>query len=345
MVHKIFNKLAVFPVAAAIVFVSSMAVTQSVAAQTSCSVRVLLENAAFPDNTPNAVSGNLTFSDAVSTQTASIPASTNAMNSAILYVNERDCPVRIDSITITDDDGAKTPVFDGLFAGMTLSSDVYEFPASAEAYAGAANTEASVFPFNIAGGATVSITGQVQTGDPACDDTSVIRFEDAFDGAVVDCATDTYTWPTGAQDWAGFGDTARGSYYPFDLSNGATVTFDGSTASGSADVTFAFENEPYPANSVVVRPTAVSVSGATTSYSIDVPANAATFNNLILYLETRDVPVTVANITVTPNAAPPAPAPPAGGSNATPVPVSPLWMLGLLAVLAGWLGARRTVKR
>ena len=113
MVHKLFNKLAVFPVAAAIVFVSSMAVTQSVAAQTSCSVRVLLENAAFPDNSPSEVSGNLTFSDAVSTQTASIPASTNAMNSAILYVNERDCPVRIDSITITDDDGAKTPVFDG----------------------------------------------------------------------------------------------------------------------------------------------------------------------------------------------------------------------------------------
>ena len=342
MVRKLFNKLAVFPVAAAIVFVSSMAVTQSVSAQTSCSMQVLLENAPFPDNNPNAVSGNLTFSDAVSTQTASIPASTNAMNSAILYVNERDCPVRIDSITITDDDGAKTPVFDGIFAGMTLSSDVYEFPASAEAYAGAANTEASVFPFNIAAGATVSITGQVQTGDPACDDTSVIRFEDAFGNAVVDCATDTYTFPAAAEAWAGFGDSARGGDYPFDLSNGATITFDGSTASGSADVTFAFENNPFPDNSVVVRPTAVSVSGATAFYSIDVAANVAPFNNLILYLETRDVPVTVANIVVTPK---PAPAPPAGGSNATPVPVSPLWMLGLLAVLAGWLGARRTVKR
>jgi len=197
-------------------------------------------------------------------------------------------------------------------------------------------------PWNITGGAIVSITGRVQTGDPACDDTSVLRFEDAFGDAVVDCATDTYTFPAAAESWAGFGDSARGSDYPFDLSNGATITFDGSTASGSADVTFAFENEPFPDNSVVVRPTAVSVSGATTSYSIDVEANAATFNNLILYLETRDVPVTVANITVTPK---PAPAPPAGGSNATPVPVSPLWMLGLLAVLAGWLGARRTVKR
>lgn len=343
MVQKLFNKLAVFPAAAAIVFVSSMAVTQSVSAQTTCSVRVLLENAAFPDNNPSAVSGDLTFSDAaVSTQTANIPASTNAMNSAILYVNERDCPVRLDTITITDDDGLKTPLFDGLFGGMTLGSGVYEFPTGAEGFAGAANTEAAVFPFNITGGAVVSITGQVQTGDPACADTSVLRFEDAFDGAVVDCATDTYTFPAAAKDWAGFGDTARGGYYPFDLSNGATVTFDGSTASGSADVTFAFENEKYPNNTVVVRPAAVSVSGATTSYSIDVDANSAIFNNLILYVETRDVPVTVANITVTPK---PAPAPPAGGSNATPVPVSPLWMLGLLAVLAGWIGARRTVKR
>ena len=305
MVRKLFNKLAVFPVAAAIVFVSSMAVTQSVSAQTSCSMRVLLENAPFPDNNPNAVSGNLTFSDAVSTQTATIPASTNPMNNAILYINERDCPIKVDAITITDDDGVQTPTFTEAFGRMTVSADgVYEWPTGAEDWAGVGNGTAALNPFNITSGATVSITGQVQTSDPACDDTSVIRFEDAFDGAVVDCATDTYTWPTGAKDWAGFGDSARGSYYPFDLSNGATVTFDGSTASGSADVTFAFENEPYPANSVVERPPAVSVSGATTSYSIDVDANAATFNNLILYLETRDVPVTVSNITVTPNPAP-----------------------------------------
>ena len=339
MVHKLFNKLAVVPVAAAIVFVSSMAVTQSVAAQTNCSVKVLLENAAYPNNTPSEVSGNLTFSDAaVSTETASIPASTNAMNSAILYVNERDCPVRIDSITITDDDGAKTPVFDGIFAGMTLSSDVYEFPASAEAYAGAANTEASVFPFNIAGGATVSITGQVQTSDPACDDTSVIRFEDAFGGGVVDCATDTYSVPAGAPVWAGFGDSARGDYYPFLIPGGATITFDGSTASGSADVTFAFEDQASPAtdHELTVRPAAVSVSGTTTSYSIDVPASPTVFNNLLLYVEVGKT-VTVSNITVTPKPAP--------AATATPVPVSPLWMLGLLAVLAGWLGARRTVKR
>ena len=343
MVHKIFNKLAGVPVAAAIVFVSSMAVTQSVSAQDSCSMRVLLENAPFPDNNPNAVSGNLTFSDAVSTQTATIPVSANPMNNAILYVNERDCPIKVDAITITDDDGVQIPTFTEVFGGMTVSADsVYEFPTGAEVWAGVSNGTAALNPWNITGGAIVSITGRVQTGDPACDDTSVLRFEDAFGDAVVDCATDTYTFPAAAESWAGFGDSARGSDYPFDLSNGATITFDGSTASGSADVTFAFENEPFPDNSVVVRPTAVSVSGATTSYSIDVEANAATFNNLILYLETRDVPVTVANITVTPK---PAPAPPAGGSNATPVPVSPLWMLGLLAVLAGWLGARRTVKR
>ena len=343
MVHKLFNKLAVVPVAAAIVFVSSMAVTQSVAAQTSCSMRVLLENDPFPANVPNEVSGNLTFSDAVSTQTATIPASTNPMNNAILYINERDCPIKVDAITITDDDGVQTPTFTEAFGRMTVSADgVYEWPTGAEDWAGVSNSTAALNPFNITGGASVSITGRVQTGDPACDDTSVIRFEDAFGNAVVDCATDTYTFPAAAEAWAGFGDSARGGYYPFLIPYGATITFDGSTASGSADVTFAFEDQANPATNpaLTVRPTAVSVSGATTSYSIDVPASPTVFNNLILYLETRDVPVTVANITVTPN-----PAPPAGGSNATPVPVSPLWMLGLLAVLAGWLGARRTVKR
>ena len=340
MVRKLFNKLAVFPVAAAIVFVSSMAVTQSVSAQTSCSMRVLLENAPFPNNNPNAVSGNLTFSDAVSTQTATIPASTNPMNNAILYINERDCPIKVDAITITDDDGVQTPAFTEVFGGMTVSADsVYEFPTGAETWAGVGNGTAALNPFNITSGATVSITGRIQTGDPACDDTSVIRFEDAFGNAVVDCATDTYTFPAAAEAWAGFGDSARGDYYPFLIPGGATITFDGSTASGSADVTFAFEDQASPAtdSALTVRPAAVSVSGTTTSYSIDVPASPTVFNNLILYLETRDVPVTVSNITVTPKPAP--------AATATPVPVSPLWMLGLLAVLAGWLGARRTVKR
>jgi MYXO-CTERM domain-containing protein len=337
MVRNIFGKFAGLPIAAIIVAAASLAGAQNAAAQTNCSLRVLTENNPFPDNTPNEVSGNMTFSDtAVSTQTATIPASGNPMNSVILYVNERDCPVRVDSVTITDDGGAKTPVFDGLFGGMTLAAGVYTFPTGAEVFAGAANTEATIYPLNITGGATVEITGQVQLGDPACDDTSVLRFEDAFGGATVDCATDTYTWPTGAEPWAGFGDTARGSGYPFMIPYGATITFDGSTAGAAADVTFQFENNPFPNNSVIVRPAAVSVSGATASYSIDVPAEAATLNNLLLYVETRDVPVTVTNITVTPNPAPPGPA-------VTPVPVLPFWgILGLIG-LVGFLGLRRRV--
>ena len=170
----------------------------------------------------------------------------------------------------------------------------------------------------------------------ACADTSVLRFEDGFGGAEVTCLTDTYTVPADAEDFAGFGDSQRGSQYPFYFPTQAgSVTFDCSTESGSADIRFKFENEPYPFNTANYFTETVTCSAGegTGSQTVAIPAGDTVWGNMLLYVETRDVPVTVENISV-------------NGSRTfvAPVPVFGIWgLVGLsgLVALLGMLGRRR----
>ena len=186
--------------------------------------------------------------------------------------------------------------------------------------------------------------GPVEPSDEevACADTSVRRFEDAFGDATVTCLTDTYEWPTGAQDWAGFGDSARSDdHYPLYFELGGTITFTGSAAS-PVDVSFQLENAPHPNNSIVYRTDPVTVTSEGT-YTIDVPAPASArlseeqaataWGNVVMYVETRDVPVVVKDIVFNQSRRPVA--------DTVPVPVLPFGgLLGLIALIAVW-GARR----
>ena len=185
--------------------------------------------------------------------------------------------------------------------------------------------------------------GPVQKSDEelACEDTSVRRFEDAFGSATVTCLTDTYEWPTGAEAWAGFGDTNRADdHYPMYFEEGGSITFTGS-ANTPADVAFQLENAPHPNNSITYRTDPVTVSAEGT-YTIDIPAAAArlteeqagtAWGNVVMYVETRDAPVVVKDITFNQSRAP--------APETVPVPALP-WggVLGLVA-LVGWLGSRR----
>jgi hypothetical protein len=188
--------------------------------------------------------------------------------------------------------------------------------------------------------------------EAACADTSVIRFEDAFgakDGNDPDvtCLTDTYVVPAGAESWAGFGDTARGDYYPFEFPYGGTLTFEGS-ATTTTNVEFLFQTAAFPNNipeqGVIVEVAAGGAEGRT-AYSVDIPASANSYGNLVFYVGTAgnpsyDNPVTIRNIAITPAAAPPPP-PPAPAAPATPVPALPLWGLLGLVGLIGLFGFRR----
>ena len=183
----------------------------------------------------------------------------------------------------------------------------------------------------------------------ACADTSVIRFEDPFgakDGNNPDvtCLTDTYVVPTGAESWAGFGDTARGDYYPFEFPYGGTLTFEGS-ATTETDVEFLFQTAAFPDNEpevgVVVRVAAGGEgSRGRATYSVDIPASDNSYGNLVFYVGTNgnpsfDNPVTISNIVIAAAAAPATPAP------AAPVPALPFWALLGLAGLVGLFGFRR----
>ena len=72
---------------------------------------------------------------------------------------------------------------------------------------------------------------------------SDVVFSCAFDGTVVD--GNTYTFPTGAQPWAGFANEDV-TIYPLSFPNGGTISFTGATAGTDADVYFRFEYNPYP---------------------------------------------------------------------------------------------------
>ena len=104
-------------------------------------------------------------------------------------------------------------------------------------------------------------------------------------------------------DWAGFAND-NSSVYPFNFANGGTITFTAAIPVGGlqASVRFRFEKAPHPdvnpafdAGSVVVN------SSTPTSYTINIPAQDAANNyaSFLMYVDTRDAPVTVTDIIVT----------------------------------------------
>lgn len=89
--------------------------------------------------------------------------------------------------------------------------------------------------------------------------------------------------------------------YPITLSSDAVISFTGSVPSGGAvDVRFRFEFNPHPVTDPAYDTPAVTVSGATeTVYTIDVPSQGAnTFSSFLMYLDTRDVGVSVSDVMV-----------------------------------------------
>ncbi|MDG2442996.1 MAG: IPTL-CTERM sorting domain-containing protein [Luminiphilus sp.] len=198
----------------------------------------------------------------------------------------------------------------------------------------------------------------------ACADTSVLRFEDAFGGAEVKCLTDTYQVPADAESFAGFGDTKRNvDMYPFYKPE--SITFDCATVSGSAEVSFQFENAPYPANTSIYRTDSVTCNSGTssvgsgtgkqsslagkTSKTIAIPAgDTTTWGNLLLYVK-GEAPVTITDIKVVGGysgtaATAAAAADAAAAKAAAPVPALPIWGLLALSGLIGFMGLRRRRK-
>ncbi len=127
----------------------------------------------------------------------------------------------------------------------------------------------------------------------------------SFGNATADADTKTYSFPTGAETWAGFANE-NSSLYPFGFQHGGSITFTGSVPSGGdVNVSFKFERMPHPDVDPAFATDAVTVSGVLeVTYTIAIaPQNAAnTFSSLLMYIVENDVDVTIKNVLVTANA-------------------------------------------
>jgi hypothetical protein len=128
----------------------------------------------------------------------------------------------------------------------------------------------------------------------------VADFSGVFGGTTV-TEDGVYTFPAGAEGWAGFANE-NSDLYPMTLEKGAAITFTGSAVDADVDVRFRFERLPFPDVDPSYNSTAVTVTGTTDAeYTICVPAQDAanTYSSFLMYLDTRDAGVKVSNVKVT----------------------------------------------
>ena len=144
---------------------------------------------------------------------------------------------------------------------------------------------------------TVTVT-DVEEADP-----TQVQFTGVFGNAVVD--GNNYTFPTGAEAWAGFANE-NADLYPFSFPNGGSVTF---TASATVDtnINFRFERLPYPDVDPAFSTDNVTISGEEKSYTVEFAATGEnTYASLLMYIVERDQTVMIKDVVVTQNAATPA---------------------------------------
>ena len=185
-------------------------------------LRFRFEKAPFPDVDPAFDAGSVVINSATeATYTINIDAqdAANEYRSFLMYVDTRDAAVIVKDVIVTEGDSTPTqPVSSEIavmlpFAdsGALLDGNTYTVPTSAQPWAGFANDNAAVYPFNFAEGGTITFTAAIPEG--GADATLRFRFEKApfpdvdpaFDAGsiVINSATEaTYTINIDAQDAA-----------------------------------------------------------------------------------------------------------------------------------------------
>ena len=164
-----------------------------------------------------------------------------------------------------------------------------------------ANTFSSFLMYIVERDSPVTVTDVVVSNQPAqeapTDDATADFTTGAFGNAVVDAETETYTFPSGAEGWAGFANNA--DIYPLSFAEGGYITFTASAAAAT-NVRFRFEFQPYPNVDPAYDTANVLIdSTEAVEYTIEVPSQGEnTFSSFLLYLVERDSPVTITNVVV-----------------------------------------------
>ena len=138
--------------------------------------------------------------------------------------------------------------------------------------------------------------------DPAYSDKSLAEFSAAFGGAVLEAAGQ-FLVPAGAESWAGFANENT-AIYPLVFEFGGKISFKASVGTDiPVDVRFRLERQPYSdADPSVTEPSfntsTVTITGSELlDYAIEIPSQGTnSFESLILYIDSRDVSVTIEEI-------------------------------------------------
>ena len=123
-------------------------------------------------------------------------------------------------------------------------------------------------------------------------------FADAFGGAIVSEDGNTFTFPSDADQWAGFANTNT-DLYPLRFTNNGSISFLASVESGGmANIRFRLEYRPFPDVNPAYDTHSINVHGETpTQYTINIPSQGENkFSSLIMYIDEQDVPVNVTDI-------------------------------------------------
>ncbi|MCT2533730.1 hypothetical protein N2488_11095 [SAR92 clade bacterium H231] len=124
-----------------------------------------------------------------------------------------------------------------------------------------------------------------------------------FGGGTYTAETGAFTFPTGAQDWAGWANTNT-AISPFSFPNGGTVTFKAALPAGVADtsVKFKFEKDAHPNVDPSFFTDPVVVTGETeTAYEVTFAArpDGEVYKGLLMYIVERDQGLIIKEVTVT----------------------------------------------
>ena len=145
--------------------------------------------------------------------------------------------------------------------------------------------------------------GNNGSGDSGSTENNPISMIEGFGGALFDENTSTYSFPTGAEVWAGFANM-NSDVYPFSFADGGTITFTAAIPAGGSDtrIYFRFERLPFPDVDPAFNLDSKLITGeAELEYTVNIPPQGATntYSSFLMYVVDRDSPVIVKNIVVT----------------------------------------------
>jgi hypothetical protein len=196
-----------------------------------------------------------------------------------------------------------------IIAGIGLSVDPYTNVTETITLTSTNETYTFDFVANFQGSATTSrvlFDMGADTGIVVIDNVSLVKkdvpedtlyyplYEGTFGGT---SREQTFLFQTGAESWAGFGNS-NANFYPLDFPNGGQITFT-AKATAATSIYFKFEANPHPNVEPSYTAPTQAITTESTVYTIPLTSQEAkTFNSALLYISDRDVTVNITDIKI-----------------------------------------------